>query len=214
MSELDHLISFPESALAVDGPSERTVAAFAASGATVFAEIGVYEGDTTLAIAEQLGGRGTLHLFDFADRLEPVMARLEAAGHRNAVAHPNSHKLMDSYTWSLMRMLQQHEAPAFEYVYLDGVHTWAVDALAFLLVDRLLKPGGTIEFDDYGWTIERSPSMNPRVFPASERLYTREQIETPQVALVVDLLVRGDPRYEEVAENRLFRKRELRTAPA
>jgi predicted O-methyltransferase YrrM len=203
--------SFPSTALAVDGPSERTVEAFAASGATVFAEIGVYEGDTTLRIAEQLGGRGQLHLFDFEDRLDHVIGRLEAAGHRNAIAHPNSRKIMDSYNWSLMRLLQERRDPVFEYVYLDGVHTWGVDALAFLLIDRLLKPGGLIEFDDYGWTIERSPSMNPLAFPAAERLYTREQIEVPQVELVVDLLVRGDPRYEEVAENRLFRKRECST---
>ena len=207
MTSLDHVErSFPETPLAVEGPSERTVEAFASSGATVFAEIGVYEGDTTLQIAEQLGGRGELHLFDFEDRLEPVMDRLREAGHETAVAHPNSRKIMDSYNWSLMRLLEERREPVFDYVYLDGAHVWAVDALAFLLVDRLLKPGGLVEFDDYHWTIERSPSMNPRAFPAADRLYTPEQIEVPQVELVVDLLVRRDPRYEEVAENRLFRK--------
>lgn len=208
MSTADGLeSSFPTTALAVTGPSERTVEAFAASGATVYAEIGVYEGDTALAVAEHLAGRGELHLFDFEDRLDVVVGRLKAAGHVNVVAHPNSRKVMDSYTWSLMRLLQERRGPVFEYVYLDGVHTWAVDALAFLLVDRLLQPGGLVEFDDYFWTIERSPSMNPETWPASGRLYTREQIAEPQVALVVDLLVRGDPRYEELVPDRLFRKR-------
>jgi len=208
VNSLDHVAeSFPEGVLAVDGPSERTLAAFAASGAAVFAEIGVYEGDTTLGIAEHLGGRGELHLFDFDDRLDVVMGRLGAAGHRNGIAHPNSRKIMDSYNWSLMRLLEARRKPVFEYVYLDGVHTWGVDALAFLLIDRLLKPGGLIEFDDYHWTIQDSPSMNPRAFPAADRLYTPEQIESPQVALVVDLLVRGDPSYQEIDQNRLFRKR-------
>jgi hypothetical protein len=49
--------------------------------------------------------------------------------------------------------------------------------------------------------------MNPDVFPATAKLYTDEQIEERQVALVVDLLVRPDPRYEEVVENKIFRKR-------
>ena len=48
--------------------------------------------------------------------------------------------------------------------------------------------------------------MNTRAFPASDRLFTREQMAERQVALVVDLLVRRDRRYEEIVENRLFRK--------
>jgi hypothetical protein len=48
--------------------------------------------------------------------------------------------------------------------------------------------------------------MNPAVFPDVERLYTGEQIDEPQVALVVDLLVRRDPRYTEVIPNKVFRK--------
>ena len=106
------------------------------------------------------------------------------------------------------QVLRESAEPRFDYVFLDGAHTWCVDALAFVLLDRLLVPGGHIEFDDYHWTIERSPSMKPDVFPATDRMYTREQIAEPQVALVVDLLVRPDPRYEEVVEKRLFRKRD------
>ena len=198
---------YPASGLAVTGPSERTVAWFRASGSLRYAEIGVYEGDTALAVARELDGCGEIHLFDFEDKVTAAVARIEGAGHCNAVAHPNSRKLMDSYNWSLMELLRERDEPRFDYVFLDGAHTWAVDALAFVLVDRLLVPGGLIEFDDYHWTIERSPSMNPSVFPASDRLYTREQMAERQVALVVELLVRRDARYEELAENRLFRKR-------
>jgi predicted O-methyltransferase YrrM len=199
---------YPSSGLAVDGPNLTTVEHFRGSGASVFAEIGVYEGETTLAIAETLAGRGQIHLFDFEDKVAAAVERLHREGHRNVVAHPNSRKLLDSYNWSLMQLLRQGGGPVFDYVFLDGAHTWATDALAFVLIDRLLRPGGHVEFDDYYWTIERSPSMNPRAFPASDRLYTAEQMAEPQVALVVDLLVRPDERYEEIVEHRLFRKRE------
>jgi predicted O-methyltransferase YrrM len=199
---------FPSEGLAVEGPNPATVRSFQDSGALIYAEIGVYEADTALAVAETLAGRGEIHLFDFEDKVEAAVERLRREGHQNVVAHPNSRKLLDSYNWSLMGLLRESEEPRFDYVFLDGAHTWAHDALAFLLIDRLLRPGGHVEFDDYHWTIERSPSMNPTAFPATDRLYTREQIAEPQVALVVDMLVRPDPRYEEIVENRLFRKRE------
>ena len=48
--------------------------------------------------------------------------------------------------------------------------------------------------------------MNPHAFPATSKLYTEEQSGERQVALIVDLLVRRDPRYEEVVENKIFRK--------
>src|SRR4029077_2715703 len=121
-------------------------------------------------------------------------------------AHPNTRRLMDSYNWSLMRLLAEYRDPVFDYVFVDGAHTWAHDALAFCLVDRLLLPGGYLDFDDYRWTLRDSPSMNPDAFPEVEELYTDDQIDTAQVALIVDLLVKRDPRYEEVIPNKIFRK--------
>jgi predicted O-methyltransferase YrrM len=198
---------YPESDLKVEGPNERTVELFAASGCRRYAEIGVYRGYTAERIAQVLGGDGEIHLFDYADRVEPVASRLRAAGHRNVVAHGNSRRLLDSYNWSLMAVLAEHPEPVFDYVFIDGAHTWAHDALAFLLADRLLVPGGYMDFDDYGWTLASSPSMNPAAFPEIAALYTHEQLTTPQVALVVDLLVRRDERYREVVADKVFRKR-------
>jgi predicted O-methyltransferase YrrM len=204
MKIVDH--AFPTGQLNVQGANERTVEFFSQTTASSYAEIGVYRGDTALEIANHLAGRGRLHLFDYDDRLHEVERRLRAAGHDNVTLHPNSRRLLDSYNWSLMQLLEEHRGPIFDYVFLDGAHTWAHDALAFLLVDRLLRPGGYIDFDDYGWTLRRSPSMNPVAFPEVERLYTDDQIDTAQVALVVDLLVRLDPAYEEVVPNKIFRK--------
>jgi predicted O-methyltransferase YrrM len=198
--------AFPLTDLNVDGPNERTVELFAASGCRRYAEIGVYKGHTARRIAEVLDGEGEIHLFDYEDRVEQVAAALRADGHENVVAHPNSRRLLDSYNWELMRVLADNEAPVFDYVFLDGAHTLAHDGLAFLLADRLLADGGYLDFDDYTWTLRDSPTMNPRAFPDVERLYTDEQIAARQVALVVDVLVRRDPRYEELVPNKLFRK--------
>ena len=193
--------------LALGEANTQTVEFFKASGCRRFAEIGVYNVDTSRNIAEHLSREGEIHLFDFEDNVAAVASTLKAAGHENVVAHGNSRKLLDSYNWSLMRVLRDHPEPPFDYVFLDGAHTWALDALAFLLIDRLLADGGYLDFDDYWWTAARSPTMNPDAFPATSKLYTQEQIEERQVALVVDLLVRRDPSYEEVVENKIFRKR-------
>jgi len=198
---------FPTTALNVHGPNDRTVELVRASGARSYAEIGVYRGDTARRVAELLGGDGELHLFDYEDRVVPVAAALRAAGHGNVVAHPNSRRMLDSYNWSLMRLLAAHREPLFDYVFLDGAHTWALDALAFCLVDRLLRPGGIVDFDDYHWTVRASPSMRPEIFPDVLDLYTDEQIDARQVALVVDLLARRDGRYEEIVPDKAFRKR-------
>ena len=114
-------------------------------------------------------------------------------------------RLLDSYNWSLMRLLRDQPGFRFDYIFLDGAHTWAHDALAFLLLDRMLAPGGHIDFDDYDWSIAHSPSMNPKRFPKASEWFSDEQIETCQVKLVVDLLVRPSG-YEEVIENKVFRK--------
>jgi predicted O-methyltransferase YrrM len=204
MTLVDH--TFPTTPLNVRGPNQMTAAFFAASGCRRYAEIGVYEGDTALAVGRHLAGKGEIHLFDFEDRIDAVTRRLRDDRIDNIVAHPNSRRLLDSYNWSLMALVAEHTEPIFDYVFIDGAHTWALDALAFFLVDRLLVDGGFVDFDDYSWTIANSPSMNPAVFPDVERLYSPDQIGEAQVALVVDLLVRRDPRYTEVVENKIFRK--------
>lgn len=191
----------------VTGPNEATVSFVEQVAPLDVAEIGIYRGDTSLEIARRLPADGTLHLFDFEPRVREVTERLRADGFTRVVGHPNSAKGLDSYNWSLMKVLRDHPEPAFDYVFLDGAHTWHVDALAFLLSDRLLRDGGHIDFDDYTWTLGDSPTMSPAVHLPTAELYTDEQIAEPHVRLVVDLLVRRDPRYEEVVPNKIFRKR-------
>lgn len=187
-------------------PNARTLEFLTATNCRTIAEIGVDRGATSEAILAWLDGRGVLHLFDFDDRLSPVAERLRRKGLANFVTHGNSHRTLDSYNWSLMKVLKDSPAPLFDYVYLDGAHTWALDALAFFLVDLLLTPGGYVDFDDYDWAIERSPTVNPRVFPRMREMYTEEQMQTRQVASIVELLVRRPGRYEEVVPNKIFRK--------
>jgi hypothetical protein len=197
--------SYPRSVFVV-GANEVTTEFVRSTSCTHIAEIGVFEGYTSLEFARFLNGRGELHVFDFEDRVDTVVGRLRDHGFSNVRGFGCTHKLLDSYNWSLAYLIAEHSEPIYDYVFLDGAHTWAIDALTFFLVDRLLKPGGYLDFDDYQWSLGESPSLNPRVFPLTKRLYSNEQIEACQVKMIVDLLVRRDNRYREVVQNKIFQK--------
>ncbi len=94
-----------------------------------------------------------------------------------------------SYAWRLGKMLEEDPEPRFDFCYIDGAHTWLVDGFAFLIVDRLLVPGGWIVFDDLDWI---APSEPERPTPA--------ELAIPQVRMVYDLLVKPHPSYDHFIE--------------
>jgi predicted O-methyltransferase YrrM len=170
------------------------------------AEIGIYRGYTSSEIAKWLAGEGELHLFDFDNVVQMVTQQLASDGYTNVRGYGNSYKYLDSYNWSLATVLQDHPDPLYDFIYIDGAHTWAVDGFATLLADRLLLPGGYLAHDDYNWTLARSPSLNPAAFPLTARMYTDEQIRSRQVEMICDLLIRRSGRYEEVLKDTIWRK--------
>lgn len=98
-----------------------------------------------------------------------------------------------SYIWRLMKMIEADSAPRFDLCYIDGAHNWATTGFAFFLVDKLLKPGGWMIFDDLNWTYTSSPALKNtdivKKMPTEER-------NTPQVKKVYELLVTPHPSYE------------------
>jgi predicted O-methyltransferase YrrM len=99
-----------------------------------------------------------------------------------------------SYTWELMRMLEEDPAPTFDFVFIDGAHLWDVDGFAFLLADRLIRAGGWVLFDDLDWTLATSPTLHDhgwvRALPAVQQT-------SPQIRKVFELLVRTHPDYTD-----------------
>ena len=187
-------------------PNLQTVAFVRSTASKIVAEIGVYHGDTSLEIARVLNGIGELHLFDFQDRVDAVEKKVIEAGFHNIKTHGNSYKLLDSYNWLLAKLIDKNNEPIFDYVFMDGNSTFAIDGLTFFLVDRLLKVGGHIDFDNYDLIFGTSRTFRPERFPLTGKLYTREQIDTKQVKMIVDLLVRKSRRYSEIVPNKIFRK--------
>jgi predicted O-methyltransferase YrrM len=156
-------------------------------------ELGVGHGVSALYIGAALEaiGFGTLTSVDHrsAEGRRPTAREvIEQAGlgDRVDVVYEET-----SYTWFLHDALRAQLAadgrvePRYDLVFIDGAHTWDVDALAFSLADRLLRPGGWILFDDLDWKLDdRWPNVPPR------------QRALAQVTEIWELLVVTHPDYD------------------
>ncbi|MEK0083892.1 class I SAM-dependent methyltransferase [Benzoatithermus flavus] len=104
-----------------------------------------------------------------------------------------------TYNWRLRDFLRLEPRPVFDLVFLDGAHTWEPDSLAFLLSEKLLRPGGWWILDDLNWSIGTSPTAR-RVAPGQITL-AADEIEALQVRDVIDLVVRPHPNVASWSEN-------------
>jgi len=157
-------------------------------------ELGFAHGVSTCYMATALArfGSGSIVTIDLESarqrepNIEELLARVGQSGRVTVYFEPTS------YTWRLMKFLEEERRPAFDLCYIDGAHNWFVDGFAFFLVHLLLKPGGWIIFDDLDWTYATSPSLahteRVRRMPEDERT-------TPQVRKVYELLVKSHPQY-------------------
>ena len=167
----------------------------------IVAEIGIGVGATTLAIAEALENSGHLYIFDFEKSVSEIKSDLAARGFENVTSFGNTTRHWDSYHWNIAELIKNEDIE-FDLIFLDGAHTYLHDALAFFQCDRLLRLGGYIVFDDYGWSYSTSAHMkNKRL-----EYMTEEQVDSKQIAFFIDTLVRNHVGYEEVWPNRIFRK--------
>jgi predicted O-methyltransferase YrrM len=162
-------------------------------------ELGTAHGTSTAYIAAALDEKGAGHLttIDRPDSLERdpnVHQVLKHLGLQRWVTPIQA----TSYNRVLMGMLEAATEgaatePCLDFCFIDGAHTWETDGFAFLLVDRLLRPGCWIVLDDVEWAFADSPSLRD-----TERVQamTRDERNEHQVRKVVDLLIRTTPEYE------------------
>jgi len=108
-----------------------------------------------------------------------------------------------SYTWFLGKKIAESTkdgvcAPIFDFCFIDGAHNWTVDGLAFFLVDKLLKEGGWLLFDDLNWSYGMAgPDSIAKVeecgIPVT--LMDEDERTAPHVGMVYELLVAQHPSY-------------------
>src|SRR5678815_5342492 len=142
-------------------------------------ELGFYQGVSSCYIAgaaKEMGGRlTTIDLTNARDRSPNITELLEACGLTDTV---DVFFEQQGFNWRLMKMLDDGKGPRFDMVYLDGGHTWDVTGFAFFLVDRLLRPGGWLIFDDIDWSYATSSKFKND--PEILRKFPEDYRTTPQ----------------------------------
>lgn len=106
-----------------------------------------------------------------------------------------------SYIWRLMKMIEKNPEPIFDFCYLDGGHTWSDTGFGFFLVDKLLKKGGWIIFDDLNYCYKDIMKPN-KENPSWLLKMSNEELETMQVRKVWELLVKKHPNYTNFKEDK------------
>lgn len=157
-------------------------------------ELGFFHGVSTCYIASALSQLGTGHV----TTIDLLSAQKRKPNIETLVADLNLKSFVSyfyeptSYLWRLMKFLEESPQRQFDLCYIDGGHDWYNSGFAFFLVDKLLRPGGMIVFDDVGWTHESSPALKRKW---SVLRMPKEEKSTAQIQKVFDLLVRTHPNY-------------------
>ena len=160
------------------------------------AEIGVGVGATSVEIAKKLANNGTFFLFSRQDHVVELADDLSELGYKNINSDWGSpNKLFSGYHFELARAVSSGAINSLDYVYLDGGHLFHLDAPTVCLIKEILAPGGYLVMDDWNWSLEKSPTLNPEAKPETSKLYDQNQIETSHVKMVANLFLDNDPNY-------------------
>lgn len=163
----------------------------------VFYEIGVGVGATTLPVAERLNNKGRILLFSREKDVLELSADLRERGYTNVDSNWGSPtQTYSGYHFELALGFSAGQLPAFDLAYIDGGHVFHLDAAASCILKELCKPGGCMIFDDYNWSLSKSPTMNPSKRPATAIDYDKRQIEACHVKLVCETIMDTDPRFK------------------
>ncbi len=168
-------------------------------------ELGFFHGVSSAYIAETLREMGGGHLTTIdlewtrskSPNIDAVLAQLDLTEYVTVYYEPRS------YTWRMMKMIEAGQNESFDFCYIDGGHLWDVSGFGFFLVEKLVKPGGWVLFDDLDWRVK--PYYDRLVAEGKEpepwmQALTAEERETKQVRKIWELLVKQHPRFANFGE--------------
>ena len=160
-------------------------------------EIGIGIGATSWPLAKALGDRGILYLFSRDEDVKELASDLRAEGITNIDDNWGSpDRTFSGYHFELAKGFVSGQLPSLNLAYIDGGHVFHLDAPATCVLKELCSPGGFLVFDDWYWSLGRSPTFNPSVRDRTRFDYDEGQIEECHVQLVCKVMMDTDPRFE------------------
>jgi len=162
----------------------------------VYYEIGIGIGATAVEVARALNNRGSMLLFSHEHHVRELTGDLAALGYTNVNEQWGSpNKTYSGYHFELAYGFSRGELPEFDLAYVDGGHVYHLDAPAACVLKELCKPGGYMVFDDWSWSLGKSPTQNPQQQPSTGVNYDARQIAECHVQLVCKTVMDTDARY-------------------
>jgi predicted O-methyltransferase YrrM len=143
-------------------------------------ELGIGHGTATCYIAaalDELGGGQVTSVDLLGVQFSPsAEQQLASLGLERFV---QIFRMQTGYTWFLHDEIRNQSTggncqPKFDLCIIDGPKNWTIDGCAFFLVEKLLKPGGWIIFDDYNWTYAGADSKRTSTDGITHRLLSEE----------------------------------------
>jgi SAM-dependent methyltransferase len=177
----------------------------------VFFEIGVGVGATTIEVARTLNNRGSIWLFSRENEVRELKTDLEALGYANINGDwASPHNTYSGYHFELAYAFCHNAIPRFDLAYIDGGHVFHLDAPAACVLKELCKPGGYMAFDDWQWSLAKSPTLNPGKSLLTKVDYDERQISECHVQLVCKCIMDTDHRFEFIGlkdDTAIYRRR-------
>lgn len=163
-------------------------------------ELGFAHGVSTCYLAAALDEQssGTVLTMDFQSAAANEPNIFSLLKRTNLERYVSPILSQSSYTWELMKIIEQQTQdgvchPKFDFCFIDGGHLWDVDGFAFFLVDKLLKPGSWVLFDDVYWTYTDDIKGTDLA-----RSIPEEQRSISQIERVFSLLVCQHPHFQNM----------------
>lgn len=166
-------------------------------------ELGIAHGTATCFMAAALDeiGAGCITAVDlsnakFDPSAEEQLERCRLTQYARVV------RMQSGYTWFLHDDIRRQSRdgfcrPIYDLCIIDGPKNWTIDGCAFFLVDKLLKPGGWIIFDDYDWTYAAADQSRSATDGITHRSLCDEERSIPHIREVFELLVMQHPSYSQ-----------------
>lgn len=156
-------------------------------------------GSCYMAAALHEKGKGSVLTIDNKNALSRNPDANELLRKCNLEAYATPLYANTTYNWELMKIIDSQTKdgicePIFDFCYLDGAHNFEVDSCAFFLVDKLLRPGGYILFDDVNWTYANSPSLKETDWVTKME---GDEKTTPHIRKLIELLVVSHQNYTD-----------------
>lgn len=167
----------------------------------IYYEIGIGVGATTLDVAKTLNNQGSIYIFSYKKDCAAIKNDLLKLGYNNIInTFCSESKTYSGYHFDMGLAAFNKQLPNFDLCYLDGGHVFHLDAPTTCLIKDLCKVNGHIIFDDYDWSLEKSPTLNPKINPKTQKDYDIKQIETCHIQIICSLFMDNDLRYKNIPQ--------------